>query len=749
MSHYKNIKKTNSSIISFNPSSFSKLINVNIKKNNGNPSHKKKNVPLIFNHIKKNSTLYKSQKAYLNNNKKSKVLDNEDLTNDIKTKNNNNIYKISLSSNNTNNYYTRRRNQLINNKTIESESSQSRNYNKYNGNSLTKTTWSTLSFNDGKNNINQLYNGYDNKYNNIINNKNKIQNLKNKNNYNNQFKLDNFNEYNLNKLKENGIKYCIDKDGNPMNISDIKLKNKSPIAFIIQKHDKNILVDLENRAINPDHNGDYILPQKPYFIIRKYDVQYPELRNKNYGKNINYNKVNRNKNYISINVNDSNENNLYNNGNIKINNEKQLRKKNNKSCNLYSFSKFGEELNKIFQKIDNNDINSTQNIINRINPKSHMKINVYKKFKNNLRDKKKKYIFVNKLNNTNEETHLNININNDNYSTKLISLNNTCKNKEINYKCLYNNNNLNDINIKGQECFTEKNKKNSKFFIKNINGLKKKANKLKSIKCFTHKEIKNLEFKFERLYKNKNITCFIQPSYLTEFKFDKINDTPKENSKILDDIRNESNTNNYKKEKNEESMINKKNLIENIDNLDLKKYKNKRSSYSLNEFMFNNMDRQNNFSTPNNMVNTLSTLNHSYFSPPTETTSYTTIQNLHRELEKNKRFPLKIKNSNLKKFNSFKYYLKPRIKSQKVFHKRIKTEDMDKGGRKYKFFKSINDNNNMKNNYNSIRIFYSTGLDFSLKNCQHNNIDNTEKKLNPNNSNLCKCPYCHHLFYNQ
>ena len=56
------------------------------------------------------------------------------------------------------------------------------------------------------------------------------------------------------------------------------------------------------------------------------------------------------------------------------------------------------------------------------------------------------------------------------------------------------------------------------------------------------------------------------------------------------------------------SMINKKNLIENIDNLDLKKYKNKRSSYSLNEFMFNNMDRQNNFSTPNNMVNTLSTL---------------------------------------------------------------------------------------------------------------------------------------------
>ena len=132
-------------------------------------------------------------------------------------------------------------------------------------------------------------------------------------------------------------------------------------------------------------------------------MQYPELKNKNYGKNINYNKVNRNKNYININMNDSNENNLFNNSNIKINNEKQLRKKIIKV--VISFSKFGEELNKIFQKIDNNDISSTQNRINRINPKSHMKINVYKKYKNNLIFNKcyfvlKKHKEINSLNNT-------------------------------------------------------------------------------------------------------------------------------------------------------------------------------------------------------------------------------------------------------------------------------------------------------------------------------------------------------------
>ena len=62
--------------------------------------------------------------------------------------------------------------------------------------------------------------------------------------------------------------------------------------------------------------------------------------------------------------------------------------------------------------------------------------NNYKVFKNSLREKKRKYIFVNKLTNTNKSIQLKINNNednedNDNYNSikKLIQSSNTCKNK--------------------------------------------------------------------------------------------------------------------------------------------------------------------------------------------------------------------------------------------------------------------------------------------------------------------------------
>ena len=63
-----------------------------------------------------------------------------------------------------------------------------------------------------------------------------------------------------------------------MDITDIKAKNKTPIAFIIQTSNKNILMDTNNKIINPSRNGDYTLPHKPYIIIHKYDVLHPELR---------------------------------------------------------------------------------------------------------------------------------------------------------------------------------------------------------------------------------------------------------------------------------------------------------------------------------------------------------------------------------------------------------------------------------------------------------------------------------------
>lgn len=88
-----------------------------------------------------------------------------------------------------------------------------------------------------------------------------------------------------------------------MNISDIKLKNKTPIAFIIPKEKNNMLIDLNNRIVNPNINGDYILPNTPYLIIRKYNVQNPELRVINFnGKNID-----NNNEYINTNMNNLNQ----------------------------------------------------------------------------------------------------------------------------------------------------------------------------------------------------------------------------------------------------------------------------------------------------------------------------------------------------------------------------------------------------------------------------------------------------------
>ncbi len=760
MSSYNNLKNMNNSINSFNSSYISRLMN--IRKNNGLSSQISKDIPLFFNNNKNTITL-KPQKTNSNNDINQKILENSDLSNDIRSKHINYVNKTSYSSNNTNyNYYAKRRSQLYKNmKKVESETSQSRNMNKFNGNSLSRTTWSSFSYTEGTNSNNRLSNktnGYDYKMNNLNNNKkSKIKNLKNRNNYNNQNKTDNLNGYSSNILKIKGIKYCIDKNGNPMNICDIKSKKKNPIAYIIPNKDKNILMDLDNKVINPNFKGDYVMPQRPYFVIKKYDVQYPELRVNNFEKkNVNNTRISNNSDYISINVNDSYG--LFYNNDKRINEQKDFRKKNTQSCNLYSFSNFREESNKFFTKFDNKSIHNKTSIIN---PKNSMKKNNGSKLKKNLKEKRK-YIFVNKLNNGNKSTQLKINIDDEkeDETPKLTIFNNTCKNKDNMNKFLYNNNNNNNSNTKNKDktFFSEKNKSNFKLFIKNLNGCKEKKNKLKDIKCFTHKDIKNLEFKFERKYKNKNITSFIRPSYLTGLQFDKIEEIPKDTiNKIDDEIKAENIKNNTDCKK-EQPIHKKKYLFENIDYLDIKNFKKKRCSYSLNELMYSNMDTQNNFSTPNNMLNTLSTLNHSYFSPPSEATAYTTIQNLHKDLEKNKRVPISKYSSNTininKKFNMFKYYLKPKIHSQKVFHKRKKTEEIkniNKPEKKFRFFKLINENeknNNITNN--SIKKLYNTALDFSVKNCLHNSYNSTDKMDNTSiNSSVCKCPFCHHLFYSQ
>ena len=733
MKNFSNTINSNNSINSFNPSNASKIIG--FRKSFLDPSRIKKEIPKLF-HRNKYSNSLKAQNIHfnLNKNNNQKILENYDLSNDIKFQNNNSTYKASISSNNTNtNYYSKRRSQLYKNiKTIESETTQSRNLNKYNGTSLSRTTWSSFSFTEGTNSINPLIKGHDNRI-------NKNQYFKNDNN--NELDVSQLNEHDLKKFEGNGIKYCIDKDGNPMKISDIRLKNKKPMAFIIQKQNQNILIDLDNKIIYPNINGDYILPQKPYFIIQKYDVLYPELR-------INNLEEKNSNNYISINVNDSNENINANKRSLIIKKDRAYKRKNNKSCNIYNFSNLEEKPNKFYVKIDKQYI---QNRMSTFTPNNNqIKENYNNKIKNNLKEKKRKYIFVNKLAEANKSAQIKIKTDNNdnNFFKKFLQSNNSCKNQDLENKYL----NRNEIKTE-QKSFIENNK--NKLFLKDLNNFKIRTNKLKDIKCFTHKEIKNLEFKFERKYKNiDNSLISNHPSFITTLKSKKVEETPKEKNSIKEETtesktENILNKNNFENEV--ESAIKKKYTIESIKNLDLKKYKKKRCSYSLNQFMFNNIENQNNLKTPDNKINTLNTFNHSFISPTAETTSYNTIQNIHQDLDSNKKFVINSSNGlNIKKVNSFKYYLKPKINSQKVFHKRIKTEDMNSREKKFRFLKFINKKNNLNNN--SIKQFYNTEIDFSIKNCQHNFNNSEEKKLfnnlRNNCNNVCQCPYCHHLFYN-
>ena len=753
---FKIIGNSNTSINSFNPSSALKSIN---SRNIGIHSKIKKNNPFFF-HGNKNTNSLKFQSIHynLNNDNNHKILENIDSTNDIKIPyNSNSSYKYSLSTNNSNNnYYTKRRSQLYKNqKTFQSEKSQSRNIAKYNGNSLSRTTWSSFSFTEGNNNnnnnnnkscLNQIENenenDYDYNYNMGIIEK-KIQMLKYKELNDNKENINpKFNDYEFNKFKDNGIKYCIDEDGIPMNIFDIKIKNKTPVAYIIQKPYKNFLVDLDNKIVTPNHNGDYILPKNPYFIIRKYDVQFPELR-------VNNSNINNKNNYIRINVNESNNNLESKNKYITVNKEKESKRINNKSCNIYNLQN-EEEKTKYSPKIEEIYIKTKR--FNTVNQNNQMIINSYKRFKNSLRKKKRKYILVNKLTDAIKSIHLKLNTDNNNFNPikKLIQSGNTSKNKDYNNNFLENNKEELNDNKTDPASIKERNKNDYKLFINNLNKFKNSENKLKDIKCFSHKEIKNLEFKFERKYKIYNTIKTSEPSFLTEYKYRKIMETPSKKTEIGDEkmtIESEKNNSKNNLQKALVSTIKKKYNIEKISNFDLKRYKRKRCCYSLNQFMYNNMDKYDNYNTPHNMVNTLNTFNNSFISPTRETSIYTTIKNLHNEFETNKKFPI---NSNIKKFNSFKYYLKPKIASQKVFHKRIKTEDMNKGIKKFKFLKFIKSSDNNNSNNSCLKPFYNTEYDFSLKNC-HNTSISVEKILNTHRidkNNICKCPYCNHLFYN-
>ena len=627
----KYFKKNKKSYNSINPFNYSETINTN--KINGNYSKfiiesQKYNEKSNFNLRKKQGINFNLSEIVQPKNKFSKYNNDNDISNNYTNKASKIKRNIKLP--------------------VESEISQSRNFNKINSNSLSRTTMTSLS-------------------------------LTNNDKYSNNSKIKKI-EYDLDKLIDTGIKYCFDEDGNPMDISDIKTKNKNPIAFIIQTSNKNILMDTNNKIIIPSKTGDYTLPHKPYIIIHKYDVLHPELR------------------VIKSNRKDNKENESI------ISNKNLDRKKNYKSSNL-----FDVDLKRL-NGLDEINENSKENF-QLFSPVVKSKLKIYNNLNKNIKNPKRKYIFVNRLNenefNKSIQIKLNKNINN-NINNNTLSKDNFEKyNNTVNDNYFSKENHFSTISI------DENNKMNTQFSNNAFeNKLKEKLNK------------NILEFNFERKYRTINNNYSIENLEEKEIK-----ETPnkKIDNKILSNFNSiQSNTN-----------FNRTKKILNVNSkLDLNKFKRQRYSYSLNEFMLNPLLASKQLKNKKiNKMNTLNTLNQSLATPYTEKTAYSTIQKTVNESEKNK----SLKKSKINLINNNKYYLKPKIGSGNFFHKRINTENFNTE-KSIKFLQTIkNIHNADKSNINKtnyITPFTLTEVDYKIKhdsNC---------------NNNVNKCPFCHNLFYN-
>ena len=614
----KYFKKNKKSYNSINPFNYSETINTNII--NGNYS--KVTIELQKYNEKSNFNLRKKQGINFN---LSEIVQPKNKF----SKNNNDN---DISKNYTNKTSKIKRNIKL---PVESEISQSRNFNKINSNSLSRTTMTSLS-------------------------------LTNNDKYSNNSKIKKI-EYDLDKLIDTGIKYCIDEDGNPMDISDIKTKNKNPIAFIIQTSNKNILMDTNNKIIIPSKTGDYTLPHKPYIIIHKYDVLHPELR------------------VIKSNRKDNKENESI------ISNKNLDRRKNNKSSNL-----FDVDLKRL-NGLDEINENCKENF-QLFSPVVKSKLKIYNNLNKNIKNPKRKYIFVNRLNenefNKSIQIKLNKNINNN------INNNSLSKDNFEKYNNTVNDNYFNKENHFSTISIDENNKMNTQFSNNAFeNKLKEKLNK------------NILEFNFERKYRTINNNYSIENLEEKEIK-----ETPnkKSDNKILNNFNSiQSNTN-----------FNRTKKILNVNSkLDLNKFKRQRYSYSLNEFMLNPLLASKQLKNKKiNKTNTLNTLNQSLATPYTEKTAYSTIQKTVNESEKNK----SLKKSKINLINNNKYYLKPKIGSGNFFHKRINTENFNTE-KSIKFLQTIkNIHNADKSNINKtnyITPFTLTEVDYKIKhdsNCNNN-----------------------------
>jgi len=646
----KYFKNQKNSFNNFNPFSFSEKIIT--QKINGNSSNYKREFQNPNKRFEKK--IPKKQAINFNSNqikKTKKSLKNIDINNDIY-----NTINVNDCNINKKNKIKKRI------KSPESEINQSRNFNKLNSNYLHNKMMGSFSLT------------------------NDIQSYP---------KQKTKKEYDLDKLRENGIKYCFDEDGNPMDIIDIKNKNKNPIAFIIQTTNKNILMDTNNKIISPSNNGDYILPHLPYIIIHKYDVINPELR------------------VIKPQHKEKNENIIgYNSlGRRTINN----------CSNPYSIN--GKDIIGLTKKDENPE--KSEDNFQFFSPIAKSKIECFTNLNNNIKRRKSKYIFVNKLYDFNKSVQLKL----DNNGDKSLSR----KNIQT------NDNTFNDNYFKQNEHFytiNDDNDKNTSQFINNnySNNLLLKSNNKKNVfsKMIKHNTINpDLEFKFERKYSSiKNLTNQEQKANFTENQ--EIQNKKPDLNFLNNFISTQKNSNAKRARK---ILLFKQNQGKKIE---LNKPKRQKYSYSLNEYMLNPLINQKQTSnTINNDFtnwNTLTTFNQSVVSPTLEQTTYSTNQKTNNESENNNYF----KKYNLTNHSNNKYYLKPKIKSAKFFHKRIKTENIN-NGESLQFLQTIENKSNKISDNKYITPFTLTEVDFNI---------NKKKHDSKCNNSVCKCPYCHNLFYN-
>jgi hypothetical protein len=425
-----------------------------------------------------------------------------------------------------------------------------------------------------------------------------------------------------------------------------------------------------------------------------------------------------------------------------LNPELRVIKSNNKEKNekIIGYNSLGKRIANNSSNpynIDSKDINGLKKMDENVedkkdnfqffSPIAKSKIECFTNLNNNIKRQKRKYILVNRLYDFNKSVQLKLDNNEEN-------------NKSLSKKNIQTNENtFNDNYFKQNDHYytinNDENKNTSQFMNNNYsnNILLKSNNKISVLsKMIKQNKInKDLEFNFERKYSSiKNIINPEQKANITENQ-----EVPnkKNDMNFFDNFISIHKNSNAKRTR--KILLFKQNQRAKFE---LNKPKRQKYSYSLNEYMLNPLI--NSKQAPNiinndySNWNTLTTFNQSIVSPTPEKTIYSTNQQTNNESGSNKCY----KKSIIKNNSNNKYYSKPKIKSAKFFHKRIKTENMS-NGQNIKFLQTIENMSNKINDNKYITPFSLTEVDFNL------NKKNHDSRCN---NSVCKCPYCHNLFYN-